>query len=120
MHARLPVPQFLAVALSTQAVRFLERDGLAAGQVKRIAIARIVTIQAPAMLLVVLQDDLFVHPGKNAARSVCGHALVARRAWENAFRKRRRRNFKPLVCPLLTLCSFNVLASEAREPSQRK
>jgi hypothetical protein len=54
MHARSPVPQLLAMALSAQTVRFVKGNKLSAGQVKTISIARVVTIQAPPMLLVVL------------------------------------------------------------------
>jgi hypothetical protein len=72
MHARSPVPQLLAVALPTQAVRFVKRNALATCKVERIAIRRVVTIQAPPMLLVVLQDDVFMHAGQRAARPVTG------------------------------------------------
>jgi hypothetical protein len=85
------------MTLSAQAIRFRERYTLSAGQVKPIAIARVVTIEAPAMLLVMLQYDLLVHPGEDTASPIGGHTSVTRRARENAFRERRRRNLEALI-----------------------
>ena len=70
VHAGPPVTEFLAVALAAEPVGLVERHGLAAGQVERVAIGRIVAIEAPAVLFVVLEDDVGVHVGQHAAGPV--------------------------------------------------
>ena len=70
VHARPPVAQLLAVALPAQAVRLLERHRLAAREVQHVAVRRVVAVEAPAVLLVVLQDDVGVHVLQLAARAV--------------------------------------------------
>src|ERR1039458_504877 len=47
VDAGAPVTVFFAVALAAQAVGFVERDALAAGQVNEVAIGGVVAIQAP-------------------------------------------------------------------------
>ena len=60
MHSGPPVAILLSVALAADPVRFLERHPFPAREVQEVAIVGIVTIQAPPVLLVMLQHDVVV------------------------------------------------------------
>ena len=94
VDAGAPVAVFFAVALAADAVGFVERDALAAGQVQEVAIGGVVAIQAPAVGFVVLENDVGVHRGELAARAVDGHSGVAVGAGEDALGEGRRRHFE--------------------------
>jgi len=93
MYPRAPVAVLLPVTLTAQPVRFLERDGLPAGEVQLIPIVGVVAIETPPVLGVVLQVDVRVHVGQRSPLSIRGHVfVVAGAAGENAVGKRRRRH----------------------------
>ena len=79
VDARPPVAQLLAVALAAQPVGLLEGHPLAAGQVEPVAVGRVVAVEAPAVLLVVPQLDVVVHP---VAPAACGSR--GRSAWHSS------------------------------------
>src|SRR5579872_4180976 len=54
-----------------------------------VAIICIVTIQAPAVGLVVLEDDVRVHPGELTPAAIGGHARMTVGTRENALREWR-------------------------------
>src|SRR6266511_3811845 len=49
VHAGPPVAVLLPVALAAEAVRLLERNGIAARQVQAIAVVGVVAVEAPAV-----------------------------------------------------------------------
>ncbi len=65
------------MALAAETVGFVERHRLAAGQVEDIAVIGVVTIQTPAVGLVVLEDDVGMHGGELTAVAVGRHARMA-------------------------------------------
>src|SRR5665647_3549944 len=94
--AGAPVAQVLAVALTAEEVRLLERDLLRAGQVEPIPVVRVVAVEAPSVLLIVREHDVAVHVGERPAHPVDLQARVAARARENAIGERGRWNLHPL------------------------
>jgi hypothetical protein len=97
VDADAPVAVLLAVTLSAHAVRLLERHRLSAREMKTVAIPRVVTVETPAMFLVVLEHDVIVGVDELATRLVGGQVLldVTLGAREYAVRERRRRRFNP-------------------------
>src|SRR5664279_3761272 len=77
MNAGPPVAVLLAVALAAEAVRFFERHMLAAGQVQDVAVVGVVTVQAPAVGLIVLENDVGVHGRKLTPVAVRRHTGMA-------------------------------------------
>ena len=84
MHSRTPVAILLSVALAAHPVRLLERHPFPARQVQEIAIVGVVAIQAPPILLVVLQHDVVVVLD-DASRAVRLQIGMAERAGIDAF-----------------------------------
>ncbi len=64
VNAGTPIAKFLAVTLTAKQVGLLERDLLAAREVKLIAIVGVMTIQTPTVLLIVLEHDVVVEVGQ--------------------------------------------------------
>ena len=60
VHSSTPVAILLSVTLAAHPVRFLERHPLPAREVQDIAIVGVVAIEAPPVLLVMLQHDVVV------------------------------------------------------------
>lgn len=77
MNTGSPVPVFLPVALSAEAIGLLEGHRLAAGQVKLVPVLGVMTVQTPPMLLVVAQHDLRVEPRQLPTLRIGGHHFVA-------------------------------------------
>jgi hypothetical protein len=96
MNSSSPITKLFAVALAAQFVGFFEQNRLSAGKMEPVTIGGVMTIEAPAVLFVVLQHDIGVHPRKFTPGTVGLHVGMTRRAWEDAFRKRRWRHFHTL------------------------
>jgi hypothetical protein len=83
MYSSTPVAILLSVALAAHPVRLLERHPLPAREVQEIAIVGVVAIQAPPILLVVLQHDVVVVLD-DASCAVCLQIGMTERAGKNA------------------------------------
>jgi hypothetical protein len=80
------------VALTAQEVRFFEADELAVDEPENIPVVRVVTVQAPSFLFVVVDDpDLLVELLQFTPVGIDIHIFVAIGTGENVFRKRGRR-----------------------------
>ena len=80
MNARLPVAVLLAMALAAKLVGFLELDRLAGSASQRVSVVRIVAVETPPMLFIVVQLDLVVRrlqlaPGPVEGRSLLWHSV---------------------------------------------
>jgi hypothetical protein len=102
MNACAPVAELVAVALAAEPVGLLEGDRRAARQVQLVEIVRVVTVEAPAVLRVVLQHDLLVGVAHPPPSRVDRKVLldVAIRARKGAFGEGRRRNLEHDVLDL--------------------
>jgi hypothetical protein len=98
VHTGAPVAEFLAVALAAKPVGLGKSDTLAAGKMQPITIGRVVAVKAPAMRLIMPEDDFLMHAGKRSPRLIRRHTGVAGRTWKDPIRKRRRRHFNLVVC----------------------
>jgi len=77
MNSSPPIPVFLPVTLPAQAIGLLEKDGLPAGQVEKVSVLGIVTIQAPTVFLVMMEHDIRVEPRQLPAGGIRGHHSMA-------------------------------------------
>src|ERR1035438_9082889 len=75
VHARTPVAQLLAMTLAADTVRLVERNPLTRSEERSVAVGGIVTIQTPAMGLIVLQHDVGVHGCEIAPRAIDRHEI---------------------------------------------
>jgi hypothetical protein len=95
VHPRAPVAILLAVALPAQAIRLFEWHSLTAREMKNVAIVRVVTVEAPPVLFVVLQHDVLVIV--DGTTGAIGFEIrVTERARIDALRERRRRHLDVL------------------------
>jgi hypothetical protein len=78
------------VALAAQLVRFLERDQLTSGQVQHVPVPGIVTVQAPPVVLIVLEDYIVVKIHQLALFEIGFHLGMAHSAGIGIFAERRR------------------------------
>jgi len=100
VDAHLPVTKRGAMALAAEPVGFRELDEPSVREVQEIAILRIVTVQAPAVPLVVVQIDPFVLEGQFAAFPVhIVFRVMTIAAWENILAEGRRRNLDLILGP---------------------
>jgi hypothetical protein len=76
-----------------------EVDQLPVKETEFVAIFSVVAIQAPAHAFCMVHDDLGMFFFKLPLLSVDLHGGMALTAGEDAFGKRRRRDWKLLVCP---------------------
>ena len=119
VHAGPPVAIFFAVALAAEAVGFLERHALAAGQVQEVAVVGVVAIQAPAVGFVVLENDVGVHGGQLAPGAVGRHGR--RGSWS---RERCPRRTAEAALPRVLRRAgggrrFDRIRRRQRQPRQR-
>jgi hypothetical protein len=84
------------VALAAKAVGFLEGDQLPTGEMQPVPVLGVVAIEAPAVLLVVAEDDLPVERQVPTC-GIGGHHPVAHGAGIDAGREGRRGDFQPLL-----------------------
>ena len=97
MNARLPIPQLLAMTLAAEPIRLIKRHGCATGKPQHVTIQSIMAVQAPAVLLIVPQDNVFV--GHEFARlGIRLVVIMTFRARKNVLGERRRRDLDVLVC----------------------
>jgi hypothetical protein len=76
MYTGPPVPVLGSVALTAEAEGFLEWNQGAIGKLQVIAIVSRVTVQTPAMFLIVAQDDFLVHVFELTPLRISRHVLV--------------------------------------------
>lgn len=86
MHTGAPIAKLFAVALSAELVGLIEGHAFAACEMEPVAIRGVVAIQAPPMLLVVLQNYFGVHVRKCPANGIRLEIGVAPRAREQPLR----------------------------------
>lgn len=94
---RPPVPILLAMALTAKAVGLLESYRSAAGQMQLVPVLLIVAIQAPAILLIVSENDVGVKRRQLSPVGIRRHHAVTRRAREDSCGKGWWRDFHPFL-----------------------
>lgn len=89
VFSRLPVPQFVSMALAAQPERLAKIHRSATGKPQYIALLGVMAVQAPAVLCVMFENNslMFIYDMRSAIYLVVW--LVALRAGENALGKRR-------------------------------
>jgi hypothetical protein len=85
VHTRPPVAELVPVALPAKLVGFGKINQGSAGQPEFVAIAGIMAIQAPAMLLVVTQNDIGMFFLEHSTVRISFQVLVAFGAGIDAF-----------------------------------
>ena len=93
---RLPVPQLRTMALAAKPVGLFEVDEPAVGKVQLVAVLRIVAVETPTILLVVLEDDVVAVDRMRCSVDLVGRKMAAG-AREDPFGKGRRSNRDRLV-----------------------
>jgi hypothetical protein len=92
VNACLPVAKGRAVTLAAEPVRLLEVDACPVGQVQVVTIFSFVAVEAPAILLVVQENDILVRIGHLTAVSVDVVRFVALAAGEDVLAEGRGLN----------------------------
>src|SRR4051812_17438528 len=91
VHTRPPVAIFVPVALAAQLVALVEFDLFAARQPQLVAVVRVMTVEAPAVLGVMLEDEIVLRQLTPGGVEF-GAFFMTIGAWKDAVGKRRRRD----------------------------
>jgi hypothetical protein len=77
VNALFPIPEFWPVTLAAELVGFLETDQLSAGRMKHIAVFGVMAVYAPAVFLIVFEDDIIMEFFQFTALEVGLHIFMA-------------------------------------------
>ena len=76
VDAFLPIPEFRPMTLTAEFVGFLETDQLSARAVEHVAVVGVVAIHAPAVFLVVFENDVIMEFFQFPAFEIDFHVFV--------------------------------------------